>query len=88
MGGISFGILFGTLFFVLAFCVYWLNAFFIIYHLTRFGIGTYPKLIALVFFAGSVALFAAVLITFGRMDVTAAMEQFNINFLKDLPKTY
>ena len=32
--------------------VFAVNAFFIVYHLTRFGIGTAPKLIALVFVVG------------------------------------
>jgi hypothetical protein len=40
------------------FVVYWVNAFFLMYHLVRFGIGPRPKLLALIFFIGSIVLFA------------------------------
>ncbi len=37
--------------------VVWVNAFFIVYHLTRFGIGPRPKLLAFIFMVGAVVLF-------------------------------
>lgn len=40
------------------FIAYWANAFFLMYHLMRFGIGPRPKLLALIFFIGSLILFA------------------------------
>ena len=36
--------------------IYWIGAFLILYHLIRFGIGSQPKAVAFVFFAGSIAL--------------------------------
>lgn len=35
---------------------YWMGAFFILYHLIRFGIGTLPKRIAAIFLGGSIFL--------------------------------
>jgi hypothetical protein len=42
--------------FVLGMMVYWLGAFFIMYHLIRFGVGNQPKKIALLFLCGSLIL--------------------------------
>jgi hypothetical protein len=36
--------------------VYWVMAFFILYHLIRFGVGTKPKQLSFVFLAGSIIL--------------------------------
>lgn len=36
---------------------YWTFVFFTLYHLTRFGIGTKPKISAAIYLAGSIALF-------------------------------
>ncbi|MBU3668769.1 MAG: hypothetical protein FGM57_02245 [Candidatus Taylorbacteria bacterium] len=35
---------------------YWTGAFVLLYHLIRFGVGMQPKKIAIIFFAGSLAL--------------------------------
>jgi len=45
-----------TIGFVLGMMLYWLGAFFVMYHLIRFGVGNQPKKIALLFMAGSLAL--------------------------------
>jgi len=37
---------------IIVLIVFAINAFFIVYHLTRFGIGTAPKIIALIFVVG------------------------------------
>lgn len=42
---------------ILLLIVYWIHTFVILYHLIRFGVGTRPKQVALVFFAGSFILF-------------------------------
>lgn len=42
---------------LLLFIVFWLNAFIILYHFIRFGIGPRPKQAALIFFGGSFVLF-------------------------------
>lgn len=52
--------------FVLVFFIWY--AFAIIYHLIRFGIGVTPKIIALIFLAGSLALFNAVMISYTRVN--------------------
>ncbi len=56
----------------LGLAVYWTNAFFVIYHLTRFGVGPKPKILALVFFAGSFALFGVVAVLYSRTDLAGA----------------
>ncbi len=42
--------------FAFAMMVYWVGAFFILYHLIRFGVSGQPKIIALVFLTGSLIL--------------------------------
>lgn len=37
--------------------LYWIHTFAILYHLIRFGIGTRPKQVSLLFFIGSTGLF-------------------------------
>lgn len=44
---------------VVAAVVYWLNVFFLLYHLIRFGIGYWPKRLAILFFFGSAVMFLA-----------------------------
>ena len=36
--------------------IYWSLAFTVLYHLLRFGVGTLPKKVAIVFLAGSILL--------------------------------
>ena len=55
--------------------IYWVPSFFIIYHLTRFGIGTRPKLIALIFFIGSIILFSIFIISASRLDLSGLTQQ-------------
>jgi hypothetical protein len=52
----------------LIFLIYWVYAFFIVYHLTRFGIGPVPKLFALVFLFGALMLFSLTLLAYSRID--------------------
>ncbi len=47
---------FFLLFLIIIFFLFWLFAFIILYHLIRFGIGTFPNKIAFIFFAGSIIL--------------------------------
>ena len=56
----------------LGLAVYWINAFFIVYHLTRFGVGPKPKVLALVFFVGSCALFGVAAVLYSRIDLADA----------------
>ncbi|MGD0976685.1 MAG: hypothetical protein ABR875_00075 [Minisyncoccia bacterium] len=61
---------------------YWIYAFFIIYHLVRFGIGVRPKIFALIFFFGSMALFMLAISAFNQIDLSAVSLHFsglNIN---------
>lgn len=52
-----------------AFALFWLFSFFILYHLTRFGIGILPKRVAALFLVGAVILFSACLILFVSTDL-------------------
>lgn len=42
--------------FVFGMLIYWVGAYFMLYHLIRFGVGNQPKKIALVFLSGSLLL--------------------------------
>lgn len=61
----------GSIIAVVIFVVYWIEAFFIIYHLIRFGVGPRPKIFAMIFFIGSAVLFMAFI---------SAYNQFSSNF--------
>lgn len=73
-----FDIPFLSILVILLTLIYWIPAFFIIYHLVRFGVGPLPKIFALVFFLGSMFLFAGVVFSFKDID---------FSFLKDIFKS-
>lgn len=52
------------------FFVFWVVAFIILYHLTRFGVGVQPKKFAAVFFFVSLALFCAALLLYANIDLS------------------
>lgn len=54
------GMLFGM-------AIYWTLAFTILYHLIRFGVGTLPKKIAIVFLAGGIVLSTVTVLFFAQM---------------------
>jgi hypothetical protein len=54
--------------------VYWVPAFFLFYHLTRFGIGTRPKQIAFVFMIGSVVIFSVFMIALSQVDFSSTFQ--------------
>lgn len=62
------------LFLVLASAVYWVFAFMIFYHLVRFGIGTQPKRLALIFLIGSGVLYCLSVIALFSIDMAALRE--------------
>ncbi|MSR87604.1 MAG: hypothetical protein EXS69_00325 [Candidatus Zambryskibacteria bacterium] len=53
----------------ISFIGFWTIVFTILYHLTRFGIGTQPKKLAAVFFVGSITLFCACLLLYADLDL-------------------
>jgi|LSQX01.1.fsa_nt_gb hypothetical protein len=53
---------------LLAVLVYWGFNFVIIYHLTRFGIGTQPKKMAASFLMGAITIFVFCVTTFSYID--------------------
>lgn len=62
------------------FLLYWTNVFFIVYHLTRFGIGPVPKLFALVFLLGSILLFSLAVLVYGRVDFPEILHTLKAQF--------
>jgi hypothetical protein len=58
-----------NLFLLFLFLVFWLLAFFIIYHLTRFGIGVFPKRLGALFLGGAVVLSSAAFLTYSAIDL-------------------
>ncbi len=61
---------------IISLFLYWIFNFIILYHLTRFGIGTLPKRIAAIFLLGSVALFSVSVILFASLDMNNLGQQF------------
>lgn len=57
--------------FTAAMCIYWLGAFFILYHLIRFGIGTTPRKVALTFLGGALMLSLIATILFTQLNFGA-----------------
>ena len=55
----------------ICFCVFWLGIFINLYHLIRFGIGTQPKKISIIFFTGSMIVFGLTVIMFATLDFDA-----------------
>jgi len=55
---------------------YWIFNFVILYHLVRFGVGTQPKKISVVFLLGSVILFSASVLLFANLDIISLKNQF------------
>ena len=70
---------FRTILAVLLFLIYWIQAFFIIYHLIRFGIGPKPKIIAMIFFVGSIFLTLVVVTVLGQFAFDFTGVDFNFS---------
>jgi len=52
-----------------AIAIFWLLSFFVLYHLIRFGVGTKPKQLALIYLLGSVFLNALVTYFLTRLAI-------------------
>lgn len=52
---------------LLGMAIYWSMVFTVLYHLIRFGIGTLPKKIAIVFLAGSIMFSMITLLFFAQI---------------------
>lgn len=61
--------LLSLLFFIGGIIFYWITAFFILYHLIRFGIGTTPKKLSLVFLLTSVIITLIITFLFVQINV-------------------
>lgn len=59
---------------VILLLIYWIFAFIILYHLIRFGVGSMPKLSALIYFIGSLVLFFVVVIAYARVNATGLFD--------------
>jgi hypothetical protein len=74
---------------ILLFAVFAINlwyVFAIIYHLIRFGIGVNPKIMALLFFIGSIVFFLIVFLMFNLVEWQNILNML-VNFVNFL-KTY
>jgi len=58
------------------FFLYWIFNFIILYHLTRFGIGTLPKKFAAIFLLGSIGLFFSSIVLFADIDTSSLGARF------------
>ncbi len=52
---------------------YWAFAYILLYHLTRFGVGTLPKRIAAIFLLGSFVLISFLMLALSQVDVTSIL---------------
>lgn len=74
-----------ALLFVLVCLAYWLFTFITFYHLVRFGIGTQPKKIAMLFLVGAGILFSISASAFLSLDSSVLKEkliQYTNSFYK------
>ena len=53
-----------------AMIIYWVMAYFLIYHLTRFGVGAEPKMISFVFLLGSILLTIISIAVYNQLTLT------------------
>jgi hypothetical protein len=53
--------------------LFWLLSFFILYHLVRFGVGTFPKRLGLLFLGGAVILSSIVFLSYASLDLTTLL---------------
>jgi hypothetical protein len=60
---------------VAIFLLYWMMAFIILYHLTRFGIGVQPKRFAAIFLFGSLILSGVAIVLFTKINLVALISQ-------------
>ena len=64
---------------VCALVLYWVLAYFLLYHLNRFGVGPKPKVASFIFLLGSIALTVAVIIIYvqlGNSGLNNSVNQF------------
>lgn len=50
------------------FGIFWIVSFTILYHLTRFGVGTLPKKLSALFLVGAIIIFCISLVLFIKTD--------------------
>jgi hypothetical protein len=84
MNFLSVGVIFGIIFAIVVVC-YWLMVFFMLYHLVRFGIGTAPKRIAVLYLAGSAVLFSTALLCLSAIDLGNIQDRANGTLSSYLP---
>lgn len=53
----------------LIFFAFWILAFFIFYHLTRFGVGILPKRLSALFLVGAVILFSTSVLFYSTLNL-------------------
>ncbi len=73
-----------TVIILVFFLVYWMYDFVMLYHLTRFGIGTQPKKLAAVFLLGSIVLViisAALFANLHTASVKTRLQNFGTGLL-------
>lgn len=56
---------------------FWLVAFVILYHLSRFGVGTLPKKLAALFLVGGLVLFTVSVIAYYNLDTNLIVKCLN-----------
>lgn len=59
------------LIFIFGLGLFWISAFFVLYHLIRFGIGTKPKRLSFIFLLGSIILSLVVTVLFINLNFEA-----------------
>ena len=70
---------------VLASAFYWAYVFVTFYHLVRFGVGTRPKIFALIFLAGSAVFFAVTMFFYHRANIQQTYDRLETAPFLDLP---
>ena len=55
--------------FLLGIFIFWIFAFFLLYHFMRFGVGSAPKKTAFVFLTGALIIFIFVVFFYAQIDI-------------------
>lgn len=62
-----------NLFLLCLFGLFWLMSFFILYHLARFGVGTFPKRLSALFLGGAAILSSVAFLSYVSLDLNALL---------------
>jgi hypothetical protein len=67
--------------------VYWIGAFFLVYHLLKYGITNWPKRLATIFLLGSLFMSVLSFMLFNQIDWGKTLNSDGVQQIKNLTNT-